>query len=106
MSAKVSEVHSALLAAIKSSRATMRGTAAFLAERKKTLMQVITKTSGKTSQMSWAAANGRARTQAARKQSAAITVARWSHRSTSVPASGATMRLGTAATRNTVAVAS
>ncbi len=61
---------------MRSSRATMRGTAAFLAARKKTLMQVITKTIGKAYQTFCAAARGRATTSAARRKSAVIIVKR------------------------------
>ena len=83
----------------------MRGTAAFLAARKKTLMQVMTKTMGKANHTLRAAASGSATTSPARRKSAATIVSRWSQRSTSVPATAATSRLGTAATRKTRAVA-
>ena len=105
-SAIVSAVQVALLAAIRSSLATMRGMKATLAGRKKRLTQVIRNTSGKTSRMLVAAAKGSASTSAARIRSLAIITRLCSQRSTNVPAIGPRSRLGSVAARKTKPVSS
>ena len=89
MSASVSPVQVREFAASRSSRRTMRGTAAALAGRKKRLTVVIRNDEGKDEgDLDAAAATGMSSTSAARSRSLTTITRLWSQRSTKVPAMG------------------
>ena len=100
-SAAVSGTDSAELAATRSRSPTTAGMTAVLAGRKRSVTVAIRKAITYTRPMWISNANGTASTRTARTTSQAIIVRRRSHRSTSTPASGPRITLGTAVAAKT-----